>query len=158
LRDEEEFPTVRFLKCNACGTVFTGSLTGETACPNCHAPGEAQIPAGGRFTMEIKDRHALFSISGTVHKIQELEELRAELKKIQTDDLHSLAFAFQNTSFLNSSMINLLIKTIQELTLQGKPTYLITNEASVLEGLQTMDLDRLVRIYPSVEKYRACLN
>jgi hypothetical protein len=157
LRDEENFPTVRFHKCKACGHVYTGSLSGDNACPKCQAPTEPEIPEGGRFQLELNGTHALFSIVGTVHKIQELEELRAQIDRVQTRAIDSIAFAFQDSSYLNSSMINLLVKTMQALSIQGKPTYIITNEASVLESLQIMDLDRVMRIVPTLEKYRAFL-
>jgi anti-anti-sigma factor len=157
LRDEDQFPTVRFQKCKACGQVYTGSLSGENACPKCHAPAEPQIPDGGRFSYEFAGIHALFTVTGTVYKIQELEEMKVQIDQVLARNPGSIAFALQESSYLNSSMINLLVKTMQTLSLQGKPTFIITNEAQVLESLQMMDLDRVMRIVPSLEKYRAAL-
>jgi rubrerythrin len=33
--DESKYPTLKYMKCKKCGHVFTGSLTGDTDCPEC---------------------------------------------------------------------------------------------------------------------------
>lgn len=157
MRDENQFPTVRFQKCKACGHVYTGSLSGENTCPKCQASADPQIPEGGRFKYEFTGTHALFTVTGTVYKIQELEEMKTLIDLVLGQPVDSIAFLFQDSSYLNSSMINLLVKTMQTLSLQGKPTFIISDEAQVLESLQMMDLDRVMRILPNVEKYRAAL-
>ncbi len=157
MRDEDQFPTVKFHKCRACGHVYTGSLTGDDACPSCHTPAHKEIPPGGQIKRHIEGSHALFTIIGNIYKIQELEELRAQINEVVEQNVDSVAFAFENSSFLNSSTINLLVKTMQTLSVYGKPTFIITSEPEVLESLQMMDLDRVMRILPSVEKYKAAL-
>ncbi len=157
MRDEDQFPTVRFQKCKACGNVYTGSLSGENPCPKCDAQAVVQIPPEIRFKHELNGNHVLFSITGTVHKIQELEELRAEIDTVLSKEVDSIAFFFTSSSFLNSSMINLLVKTMQNLSVYGKRTYIITSEVSVLESLQMMDLDRILKIYPDLDQYRSAL-
>jgi anti-anti-sigma regulatory factor len=157
LRDEDRFPTVRFQKCKACGHVYTGSLSGENECPSCHAHAEPQIPAGGRFQHEFSGLHSLFTITGTVYKIQELEEFKSQIDGVLAQDPESIAFEFRKSSYLNSSMINLLVKTMQTLSVKGKPTFIISDETEVVESLAMMDLDRVMRIVPTLEKYRAAL-
>lgn len=148
---------MRFHKCRACGHVYTGSLTGEDACPSCHAPAHKEAPPEGRIRREIEGGHALFTISGTVYKIQELEELRAQIQDAVSQEVDSVAFAFESASFLNSSTINLLVKTMQTLSIHGKPTFIITDNQEVVESLQMMDLDRVLRILPDLEAYKAAL-
>lgn len=99
----------------------------------------------------------MFTITGTMYKIQELEELRAQINEVVAQEVGSIAFAFQQSSFLNSSTINLLVKTMQTLSIHGKPTYIITNDNEVLESLQMMDLDRVMRILPDLERYKSAL-
>jgi anti-anti-sigma factor len=158
VRDEDQFPTVKFHKCKTCGHVYTGSLTGDNACPACRTPAQKDTPPGGQIKREQEGAHALFTITGNVYKIQELEELRSQIQEVIAREVDSIAFAFEKSSFLNSSTINLLVKTMQTLSIHGKPTFIITDESEVLESLQIMDLDRVMRILPDLEQYKAALN
>jgi anti-anti-sigma regulatory factor len=157
LRNEENFPTVKFHKCRACGQVYTGSLSGQNNCPKCREPAQSQVFDAGHFKLVRQGRHALFSIQGSVLKIEELEVLRAQIDELPMHETDSMAFEFQSSAYLNSSLIGLLVRTLQTLSKQGKPIFIITSEASTLESLQTMDLDRVMKIVPSLEKYRAAL-
>lgn len=159
MRDENQFPTVRFHKCRACGHVYTGSLTGDNVCPACHAPALKDVgdPAGARIQRHVEGAHALFTITGNLYKIQELEELRAQINEVVDQEVESVAFAFEKASFLNSSTINLLVKTMQTLSVRSRPTFIITAEQEVLESLQMMDLDRVMRIVPDLETYKDAL-
>ncbi|HKP98606.1 MAG TPA: STAS domain-containing protein [Fibrobacteria bacterium] len=157
MRDEDQFPTVRFHKCRACGNVYTGSLTGEDACPSCHVPAHKDAPPGGQIRRQLEGSHALFTITGTVYKIQELEELRSQIQEVVAQEVDSIAFAFEKSSFLSSSTINLLVKTMQTLSIHGKPTFIITRDEEVLESLQMMDLDRVMRILPDLDAYKSAL-
>ncbi|MDB5049580.1 MAG: hypothetical protein JWO30_2651 [Fibrobacteres bacterium] len=157
MRDEDKFPTVRFHKCRACGNVYTGSLTGDDACPACHIPAHKEEPPGGQISRQLFGTHSLFTITGNVYKIQELEELRSQITEVVAQEVDSIAFAFEKSSFLNSSTINLLVKTMQTLSVRGKPTFIITNDEEVLESLEIMDLDRVMRILPDLEAYKTAL-
>lgn len=157
VRYEDKFPTVRFLKCKACGKIYTGSLTGDNACPDCLVPAETGSPAAGRISKRIESSHALFNITGTLYKIGELEELKAQIDQALEEEIGSIAFLFEGSSFLNSSTINLLVKTMQTLSVRGKPTFIITDDKEVLESLQMMDLDRVMRICPDLERYKTAL-
>jgi anti-anti-sigma factor len=157
LRDEDRFPTVRFHKCKTCGHVYTGSLTGEDACPACHAPADKTLSPGGQIHQQMNGQHALFTITGNVYKIQELEALRAQINEVVSQPVASIAFAFEQSSFLNSSTINLLVKTMQTMSVHGRPTFIITRDEDVLESLQIMDLDRVMRILPDLDTYRSAL-
>lgn len=158
MRDESRFPTVRFRKCGACGQVYTGSLTGQDACPKCHSPHRIEEPSGTEITLSSEAGHFLFTIRGTLLKLGQLEELRTQIEKALTADSQSIAFALEGVSFLSSSLINLMVKTMQTLSVQGKPTFVITRDAETLEGLEMMDLDRVLRILPDLDTYRAQLS
>lgn len=153
MRDEDQFPTVRFQKCKACGEVYTGSLSGENICPKCHTISDKLLPEENRFKFTITDGRALITVAGTLYKIQELEELKEEIDRAVETNIVSLAFLFEGTSFLSSSLINLLVKTVQSLSLHGKKTYLITEDLQVLESLHMMNLDQVLRVLPNLEKY-----
>lgn len=155
MRDEDKFPTVRFHKCRACGQVYTGSLTGENACPSCQTAYQPAEQPESRFTRQVDGGHVLVTIKGSVYKIQELEELRGFIQEVLGRDTLSIAFAFEGSSFLSSSTINLLVSTMQTLSALGRPTYIITHDPEVLESLQMMDLDRVMRIVPDLEKYQS---
>lgn len=157
MRDENQFPTVRFHKCRACGHIYTGSLTGDDACPACHVPALKDESPGSLIRRDVDGTHALFTITGNIYKIQELEELRSQINEVVIQEVDSIAFAFEKASVLNSSTINLLVKTMQTLSVRGKPTFIITDEEEVLESLQMMDLDRVMRILPNLERYKAAL-
>jgi len=153
LRDEDQFPTVRFQKCKACGEVYTGSLSGENACPKCHTVADPSIPVDNRFKFTVTDRRALIVVSGAVYKIQELEELKDEIDRALDADIISIAFTFADTSLINSSLINVLVKTVQTLSFQDKPTYIITGDKQILETFHMMGLDRVMKILPNLESY-----
>lgn len=153
MRDEDQFPTVRFQKCKACGEVYTGSLSGENACPKCHTVADRIVSADNRFNFTVVNRKALIVVSGAVYKIQELEELKDEIDRALNEDIISLAFTFADTSLINSSLINVLVKTVQALSLQAKPTYIITSDKQILETFHMMGLDRVMRILPNLESY-----
>jgi hypothetical protein len=157
VRDESRFPTVKFRKCDVCGQVYTGSLTGEDACPKCHAPyREADPPAAG-ISRSGDGNHVLFAIQGAIRKLGQLEELRSRIDAALQENVASLCFAFEGASFLNSSLINLLVKTMQTLSIRGKPTFVIAREEETLESLQMMELDRVLRILPDREAYQAAI-
>lgn len=156
MQNEDRFPTVRFRKCKACGHVHAGCLTGEDACPICRTSSERKVP-GEQIRKRMEGSHALFTITGTLYKISELEELKAQIDEVIASEADSIAFAFLASSFLNSSTINLLVKTMHSLSVQGKPTFIITDDPEVLESLQMMDLDRVMRICPSLENYKASI-
>jgi anti-anti-sigma factor len=158
VRDEDKFPTVKFHKCRACGHVYTGSLTGANACPSCHVAAQPEPPPGGQIRRQVDSGHVLFTITGTMYNIKELEELRAQIQSMMEQEVQSIAFAFEKSSFLNSSTINLLVKTMQSMSVYGKPTFIITSDTEVLESLQMMDLDRVMKICSSLDAYKAELN
>jgi hypothetical protein len=157
MRDEFQFPTVRFRKCGSCGQVYTGSLTGQDACPKCHSPHQAEDASGAEITLSSQGGHFLFNIRGTLIKLGELEELRTQIRKAMGADARSIAFALEGSSFLSSSLINIVVKTMQTLSVRGRPTFVITADAESLESLQMMDLDRVLRILPDGEAYRSAL-
>lgn len=157
MRDESNFPTVRFRKCAACGKVYTGSLTGVDTCPMCHTPFRVEEPEEATVSRSSRDGHVLFSIRGAIRKLGPLEELRGQIETALAENADSIGFALENSSFLNSSLINLFVKTMQSLSVLGKPTFIITRDADTLESLQMMDLDRVMRVLPDRESYDAAL-
>jgi anti-anti-sigma regulatory factor len=157
LRDEDNFPTMRFLTCPACGHAYTASLTGENACPRCQAPARpGQIP-GNRVGRSVQKGHILFTIPGPFHKIQELEELKLHIDSSLEGQPESMAFHFDGASFLDSSMLGQLVRTLQEMTRRGKPTYIVTGDAQVVESLHVLDLDRILTVFSGLAEYRAAL-
>jgi hypothetical protein len=46
---------------------------------------------------------------------------------------------------------------MQTLSIHGKPTFIITDDNEVLESLQMMDLDRVMRVLPDLERYKSAL-
>lgn len=157
MRDESDFPTVRFRKCSSCGKIYTGSLTGADACPACHTPFHEEEPADATVSRTSLGSHVLFAVRGSVRKLGQLEALRGQIEGALAENADSIAFAFENASFLSSSLINLLVKTMQTLSVLGKPTFIVTRDADTLESLQMMDLDRVMRVVPDQESYRAAL-
>ncbi len=157
MRNEEDFPTVKFHKCRACGQVYTGSLSGQNACPNCQIPSQTQVLNVGHFKLARQGRHVLFSVLGPAHKVEELEALRAQIDELSMLETDSIAFEFRNSAHLNSSLIGLLVRTMQSLSIHGKPIFIIATEPATLESLQIMDLDRVMKIVPSLEKYQEAL-
>jgi hypothetical protein len=157
LRDEEKFPTVRFLKCRRCGEIYTGSLTGINNCPKCLTAATPEDVGGRSFRKEKIGEHILFSVTGTVYKLQELENLKADIEASLGGHSDSIAFAFEGSSYLDSSLINLVVKTMQTLSQRGKSTYVITQDLHVLESLQVLNLDRVLTVLPTVAGYRAVI-
>jgi anti-anti-sigma regulatory factor len=86
-----------------------------------------------------------------------LEDLRAQVEVALAETPDSIAFAFAGSSYLNSSLINLLVKTMQSLSIRGKPTFIVTRDEDTLESMQMMDLDRVMRILPDQESHRAAV-
>ncbi len=157
MRDEGDFPTVRFRKCSSCGKIYTGSLTGVDACPICHTPFRAEDPGEAAVSRTAIRGHVLFAIHGSLRKLGQLEDLRGQIDGALAENADSIAFAFEGASFLSSSLINLLVKTMQTLSVLGKPTFIVTRDEDTLESLQMMDLDRVMRILPDRGSYQAAL-
>lgn len=157
MRDEGRFPTMRFLTCRACGQAYTASLTGVDTCPRCQAPAHPSDTRDERISKVIEDGHWLFTISGPMYKIKDLEELKIHLDEALRGDPESLAFRFERVSYLESSMLAQLVRAVHELTRRGKPVYVITGDAQVVESLQILDLDRVMTLLPSLEAYRTAL-
>jgi anti-anti-sigma regulatory factor len=157
LRDEEKFPTVRFLKCRQCGHVYTASLTGVNSCPKCKTSAAPEENDGKSFRKELKGRHILFAVTGAVYRLQELENLKAEIEASLKGNSDSIAFAFEGSSYLDSSLINLLVKTLQTLSQRGKSTYVITQDLHVLESLQVLNLDKVLTVLPTAAHYHEAI-
>lgn len=154
MRDEEKFPTVRFHKCKACGNVYTGSLTGENICPKCQAPFLPDPEEGFHFQKQVFGRDVLFNITGSLYKLHELEALKLQIESSLGEDIQSIAFAFSGSAYLDSSLINLMVKSMQTLSRYNRPTYVITREPQVVESLQMLNLDKVMTLLPTLEKYR----
>lgn len=149
---------MRFLTCQSCGQAYTASLTGVNACPRCETPAAPGQAAGRRVTRTTSGNHILLTITGPIYKIQEVEEVRGEVDAAFRGEPESMAFHFDQASYLDSSMLSQLVRTVQEMTKRHKPTFLITGDAEVLESLQILDLDRVLTVCPTLENYRECLN
>lgn len=98
--------------------------------------------------------HILLTISGPIYKMKELEDLKVQIDLALKDMPESVAFHFDGASYLDSSMLAQLVRTLQELSRRGKPTFVITGDAQVVESLQILDLDRVLTVFSSVEAYR----
>lgn len=157
MRDEHQFPTMRFLFCQACGQAYTASLTGENSCPKCQTPARPGAASVAQVHRTRRGIHILLTVQGPKYKLQELEDLRFEIDRAMKDGPESIAFHFRGASYLDSSMLAQIVRTLQEMTRRGKATFIITDDSQVLESLQILDLDRVVTIFPSVEAYRAGL-
>lgn len=103
------------------------------------------------------DGHVYLALRGTVHRLGELDALRAVLDQVLAADARSIAFGFEGSSYLNSSLVNLIVKTMRGLASAGRPTFIVTSDPEVLESLRIMDLDRVIRILPDREAYRSAL-
>lgn len=86
--------------------------------------------------------------------MQELEDLKVQIDRALRDQPESMAFHFDGASYLDSSMLAQLVRTLQELSRRGKPTFVITGDAHVVESLQILDLDRVLTVFPSLDAYR----
>lgn len=157
MRDESRFPTLRFLTCPACGEAYTASLTGENYCPRCQAPARPGDASPAKIHRTRQGAHILLTLLGPQYKLQELEDLRFEIDRAMKESPETIAFHFSGASYLDSSMLAQLVRTLQEMTRRGKATFVITDDSQVLESLQILDLDRVVAIFPSVEAYREAL-
>lgn len=155
MRDEENFPTMRFLTCRACGHAYTASLTGENSCPRCRTPASSGQASGAKIRRTREGAHFMLTVHGPIYKIQDLEDLRVEIDAALKESPESLAFHFSGASYLDSSMLAQIVRTLQVMTSRGKSTFVITGDPQVLESLQIVDLDRVLTIFPSQEAYRA---
>jgi len=154
MRDEEKFPTVRFMKCGHCGNVYTASLTGVNACPKCQAPARPEESKALPFLKENNGKHILYSVSGTVFKGRDLDALKTEIEAGLAREHESIAFSFGASTYLDSGLINLLVRTLQAQGSRGKPTYVVTKDHQVLESLQMLNLDKALVFFPTLQKYR----
>lgn len=154
MRDEDRFPTVRFLACRACGKTYTASLTGMDSCPACNAPAGPEDILGGKVTRVASGGHVLVTVKGSGYRMQDLEEIKLHIDQALQGEPESLAFHFDGASHLDSGTLGLLVRAVQEMTRRERPTALVTSDAQVLESLQVTDLDRILTVYPTVESYR----
>jgi anti-anti-sigma factor len=158
LRDEDRFPTRRFLTCKSCGRAYTASLSGVDSCPSCNTPSRPEDIVGGKVKSVASGGHLLITITGSGYRMQDLEELKLHIDRALQGDPKTLAFHFDGASFLDSGTLGLLVRAVQEMTRRERPTSLVTSDAQVLESLQVMDLDRILTVHPTLEAYRQGLS
>lgn len=154
MRDEEHFHTVRFLTCLDCGRSYTASLSGEHACPDCHAPARDGDVLGNRVDPREEGDHVLLAINGPHFRLRELADLRRQIDAALAGTPESIAFRLDGITFLDSSMLAQLARTLKAMDLRDKPTYIITQDPGVVECLRMVDLDRLLIVLASEEEYR----
>jgi anti-anti-sigma factor len=155
MRDENQFPTMRFLTCRVCGHSYTASLSGSNACPNCRAPARPSDEAGNRISRVEQGGHILLILSAPMYKLKDLEELKTHVDAVLQADPRSLAFHLDGASYLDSSMLAQLVRAVQELTKRGRTTYVISSDPQVIESLEILDLDRVLTLLPNLDAYRA---
>lgn len=153
MRDEEKFPTMRFLTCKACGQAFTASLSGFDSCPSCQTPARPGDEPKGVASSGFAG-HVLLTVAGPIYRMRELEALKVAIDDALKGGPDSIAFHFDGASYLDSSMLSQIVRTLQEMSKRGKPTYVITGDAQVMESLQILDLDRVLTVLPSLEAWR----
>ena len=157
MQEEDRVVTVQFLSCGSCGHVFTATAKGKNACPKCQAPLAAGKELVSRFSKQTVGGHVLFTLLGPMYKMQELEELRTQLDLAMDADAESIAFHFNGASYLDSSMLGQMVRTLKEMASRGKATSVVTADAQVVESLQVLDLDRILPVYPSLDAYRMAM-
>ncbi len=154
MRNEEKYPTVRFLKCKNCGHIFTESLSGENQCSNCQAAFQPEKDFPFWLEKQSLHGHVRMTIMGTLYKIKDVELLKVEVAKSLDENPKSLAFEFKSSSYLDSTVIHLLAKSIQRLSQEMKKACIITDDEHLIESLRTVGLDRVVSILPNFETYQ----
>ena len=48
--DESKYPTMKFMRCKQCGSVFAASLSGATECPDCASSDAVRYRPDGKET------------------------------------------------------------------------------------------------------------
>lgn len=144
---------MRFLTCKACGHAYTASLSGFDSCPRCQTPARPGKDPRGVERSEDSG-HVLLTVAGPIYKMTELEALKVSIDEALKGGPESMAFHFDGASYLDSSMLSQIVRTLQEMSKRGKPTYVITGDTQVLESLQILDLDRVLTVLPSLDAWR----
>lgn len=157
MRDEEKFPTMRFLNCRGCGHTYTASLTGVNSCPRCRTPAQPGEEGPNRIERRDTGGHVLLTVTGQMYTIKDLEGLKGHVDRVLEGEPASLAFHFNGASFLDSSTLAQLVRAVHELTKRGKSTYVISGNPQVVENFEMLDLNRVLTLIPSLEAYRNVL-
>lgn len=152
MRDEESFPTVPFITCPQCGSVYTGSLSGQMQCPNCGFEKTAS-PAELTWSFARDGGHLLCRFQGSKYRLKSLEGLKRDLETALHPIPLSFALKLESGCFFDSSLINVLIRSIRELTQVSRPIFVISSDPEVLETFQIMDLDKLVHLVADEAAY-----
>jgi anti-anti-sigma regulatory factor len=132
--------------------MYTGSLSGQMVCPSCGF--EKTASASDLFwTIANEGGHLFCRFTGSKYRLKALESLKRDLEKALQPLPLSFALKVGQGSFFDSSLINVLIRSIREMTEASRPIFVISSDPEVLETFQIMDLDKLVFLVSDEESY-----
>lgn len=154
--DEELYPTMRFYTCPDCGQVFTGSLTGENACPSCRRPMKKRSDESF-YTLSENQKHVAIHIRGGGYRIGDLAQLKQALEKLEAKMPDSIAFLFDGNSVLDSGFLNLMARTVYLLSQQGRRVFVVAQDEHLLDSLQVLGLDRVLVVLKDEKAYQEAL-
>ncbi len=90
---------------------------------------------------------------GSKYRLKALEGLKRDLETALQPVPLSFALRLEAGCFFDSSLINVLIRSIREMTQVSRPIFVISSDPEVLETFQIMDLDKLVHLVEDEETY-----
>ncbi len=157
MKNEDQFPTVRFLKCPKCAQIFTASLSGSDHCPKCNSAfdGPEQETV---LLVENHNGHVLISIQTSILRIADQQNLKQQVDKIISESPKSIAFEFRSAAYLDSALMNILVRTTHELSQVGAVVYVISSNPQVIDGLNSVNLDQVLKVCTGQAQYQQLIS
>ncbi len=84
--------------------------------------------------------------------------LKDLIEKAESEGFASLAFVLRSCNYLNSTLVNLMVKALKEAYRMEKPAFIVTEDEATRESLHMLGLDRVVSVFSSFRSYRDALS
>ncbi len=126
-------------------------------CDDCRDP-DAALTSTPWLRKQVWDGHILFHLTGSTYDMGNLEKLKALIQEAENKGFASIAFALRGCNFLNSTLVNLLVKAFKEAHRSERPAFIVTEDENTRESLQMLGLDRIVSVFSSFRSYRQALS
>ncbi len=103
------------------------------------------------FTVEIVDGIAIVKLNMMRATIKEAQEFKKTLQSVYQNNYNKIIIDFSDCSFVDSSVIGVIVTFSKELKIKGGEIKNIIHEGAILNMFAQTGLEKIIRHYPNRE-------
>lgn len=103
------------------------------------------------FTVEIVDGIAIVKLNMMRATIKEAQEFKKTLQSVFQNGNHKIIINFSECSFVDSSIVGVIVTFSKELKIKGGEIKSIIQEGTLLNLFTQTGLEKIIRHYPNRE-------